>query len=250
MSWVLDLDGVLWRGAVDLPGAADAVARLRAAGERVVFLTNNSEPDVAWFVARLGRAGVEATAADLLTSAQAAAHLVTPGERVLAAAGPGVVEALLARGVTLVEEGPCDAVVVGRHRTFDFDVLTRAAKAIHGGARLIGTNIDPTYPTPDGLEPGNGALLAAVATAGLTTPIVAGKPEQPMADLVRARVDDVEVVVGDQPLTDGRLAEQLGVDFLLVLTGVTTEADLPVAPTPALVAADLAAAVAARLGRP
>lgn len=248
MAWVLDLDGVVWRGATPLTGAARAVERLRTSGHRVVFLTNNAEPTTAELLARLAAAGIHATPDDLLTSPMAAAALIDPGTRVLVAAGPGVIEAVgAAGGVAVTDPREADVVIVGRTRAFDFDLLTRAARALHHGARLIATNADPTYPTADGLEPGNGALVAAVAVAGMTEPEIAGKPHQPMADLVRARVPDVSIIVGDQPSTDGSLAARLGVDFALVLTGVTTDAAL-VVPRPALVGADLAAVVAARLG--
>ncbi len=95
----------------------------------------------------------------------AAARLVAEGERVLVVGGPGIVQAVGAGRATVVEEGPADAVVVGFTRDFDFAALHRAQSAILGGARLIGTNDDATYPTPDGPIPGGGALLAAVAKA-------------------------------------------------------------------------------------
>ena len=156
-----------------------------------------------------------------MTSAQAAAGLVEPGATVLALADGGVPEALDERGVIVVEAGPADAVVVGWTHRFDFDRLADAATAVRDGARLIGTNEDPTHPTPHGLMPGAGALLAAVATAVGVDPEVAGKPHQPMADLMTGRASDVVVVVGDRPATDGLLARRLGVPFALVLSGVT-----------------------------
>ena len=84
-----------------------------------------------------------------------------------------------ARGVTTVRDGPADAVVVGWHRDFDFGRLTAAFDAVHGGARLIGTNDDATYPTPQGPLPGGGSILAAVAYASGAEPTVAGKPFRP-----------------------------------------------------------------------
>jgi 4-nitrophenyl phosphatase len=173
----------------------------------------------------------------------AAARLLSRGERIVALAGPGVHEAVAAAGATVVEEGPADAVIVGFHRDFTYDSLRRATSAVLGGARLIGTNDDPTYPTPDGPIPGGGAILAAVATASGAAPIVAGKPYQPMADLVQADLppgDDRTVVVGDRPSTDGRFARTLGVPFALVLSGVTRAGEA-VDPSPEIVSADLGA---------
>jgi 4-nitrophenyl phosphatase len=244
-AWALDLDGVLWRGAMPIPGAADAVARLRARVERVVFLTNNAGPTIAEHLAKLERIGVVTDPEDLLTSAQAAATMLQPGSTALACAGPGVAEALAARGVRIVEAGPADAVVVGWHREFDFSRLARAADAVRGGARLVGTNEDATFPTPDGLLPGAGALLAAVAFASGATPEVAGKPHAPMRRLVAKRVGSVATVVGDRPSTDGALARALGARFALVLSGVTGQRELDgLVPAPDAVAPDLATLVA------
>lgn len=243
MTWALDLDGVLWRGDTAVPGSAGAVAALRSRGERVVFLTNNSHDRVDAYVAKLERMGVSAPPEDVLTSGQAAASLLEAGTTALVCGGPGVEEALDAAGVKIVTEGPADAVVVGWHDSFDYGRLTAATRAVLDGARLIGTNDDATYPTADGLIPGGGALLAAVAYASGATPEVAGKPHPAMVTLVRSRVGPVEVMVGDRANTDGLLAANLGARFVLVLSGVTKEADLPVEPEPDVVAPDLATAV-------
>jgi HAD superfamily hydrolase (TIGR01450 family) len=247
MAWALDLDGVVWLDEQPIAGAADAVAALRDAGEDVVFCTNLSSRPVAEAEAKLARHGIPAAGA-VLTSAMAAGRLVEPGERVLVCAGPGVVEELTARGAVLVQDGPADAVVVGLHLDFDYEGLRRAATAVRRGARLIGTNDDPTYPTPDGPIPGGGAILAAVATASGVDPIVAGKPYAPMAELVRARLGDHGTVVGDRGDTDGALARRLGYRFVLVLSGSTSAGDDSAADADA-VYPDLATAVTAELSR-
>ena len=243
MTWALDLDGVLWRGDTAIPGSAGAVAALRAGGHRVVFFTNNSHHRLESYVAKLERVGVEADPDDVLTSGQAAASLLAPGSTALVCAGPGVEEALDRRGVEVVKTGPADAVVVGWTSEFDYERLTAAAAAVLGGARLLGTNDDATYPTEDGVIPGGGALLAAVAYASDTTPVVAGKPHAGMVALIEERVGPVEAMVGDRPSTDGLLAAKLGARFALVLSGVTTWEDLPAEPEPDLVADDLMAVV-------
>jgi 4-nitrophenyl phosphatase len=246
-----DLDGVVWLSHQPIPGSVDAIARARAAGHRVLFVTNNSASRLEEVEAALERIGI-AAGGDVLTSAQAAARLLQPGERALVCGGPGVVQALEARGVEVVVEADAivDAVVVGWHRTFDFEGLTRAARAIGRGARLIGTNDDATYPTPDGPIPGGGSILAAVRTASGVEPEIAGKPYEPMAALVRAAVGEEEarmaVMVGDRPSTDGLFARTLGCRFALVWSGVTG-AGATVEPVPDLVAADLEGVVAALL---
>ncbi|HEX5615556.1 MAG TPA: HAD-IIA family hydrolase [Acidimicrobiia bacterium] len=240
-----DLDGVVWRGSVPIPGAADGIATLRAHGVRVGFVTNNSGATVDEYCDRLAAAGVPATGDDVVSSAMAAAALLaaelSPGAAVLACAGAGVREALSQRGFVVVDAPPADAVVVGWHRDFDFDRLAVAADAVRAGARFVATNLDPTYPVPGGLLPGNGAIVAAVAAASGRTPVVAGKPEAPIVALVRARFGTRGVVVGDRPSTDGALAAALGWPFALVLSGVAgTPGEEPVPdPPPPFVAADL-----------
>lgn len=252
MPWVLDLDGVVWLDDEPIDGSAAAVARLQRSGEPVVFVTNNSSVTVADQEAKLARHGIAAEGA-VVTSATAAAELVAPGERALVCAGDGVRAALKARGAEPVTDGDADVVVVGFHRSFDYERLRVAATAVRRGARLVATNDDATFPTPAGPIPGGGAILAAVATASGVTPTVAGKPHQPMADLVVARIgtlaaaeqeDGAGWMVGDRPDTDGRFAQRLGYRFALVLSGVTKSADLPVDPVPDSLAASLADLIA------
>ncbi|MEO6121634.1 MAG: HAD-IIA family hydrolase [Acidimicrobiales bacterium] len=244
VTWALDLDGVVWRGDDLLVGADAAVRQLRAAGQRVVFLTNNSNPPLAATVAKLAGFGIVVDDADVLTSARAAASMLAPGTTAVVCGGPGVVEALEQAGVEVVAAGPADAVVVGWHREFDYARLTVAANTVLSGARLVATNDDATYPMAEGLVPGGGALVAAVAYASGVAAEVAGKPHEPMVALVRRLVGPVEMMVGDRPDTDGRLARRMGARFGLVLSGVTTGADLPVDPEPDVVAPDLASLVA------
>ena len=235
-----DLDGVIWLGDEPIPGSAGAVADLRAAGHRVIFVTNFSFAPVEMTEDKLADHGIPAVG-DVVTSAQAAAHLVRPGERVLVCGGPGIVQAVERRGAEVVGDGRIDAVVVGFHRTFDFEAMTRASAAVRGGARLIGTNDDATYPTPSGPIPGGGAILASVAVASGQSPIVAGKPHQPMADLVRTLLGGLStdtVMVGDRPDTDGLFAERLGCRYAQVWSGVTSPQEI-VTPRPALVAGNL-----------
>ena len=246
MVWLLDLDGVVWLSDTVIPGVPEAVARLREAGNTILFLTNNSSRCIGDLVEKFERMGIEVVADEIVTSAQAAATMLEPGSTALVCAGEGVREALDARGVKTVDSGPADAVVVGFHKEFDYDRLNAAYQAIRGGARLIGTNDDTTYPTPEGPIPGGGALLASVAAAAGVEPEVAGKPYQPMADAVRERIGgaaDDGMVVGDRPDTDGLIAKRLGLPFALVFTGVTAEDDKPFDPEPDKTAPDLATLV-------
>ena len=205
---------------------------------RVVFATNNSAPTTGELLARLEAFGVTSSEADLVSSAAAAASLVQPGQSVKVLAEAGVLEALDARGVTAADGDRADVAMVGWTRTFDFDSLAATATVARTSRRLVATNEDPTHPTPKGLMPGAGALLAAVATASGVRPEIAGKPHEPMASLMRARFgfadgDSSVVMIGDQPRTDGKLAERLKIPFGLVDSGVTAagshDFDVPVA---------------------
>jgi ribonucleotide monophosphatase NagD (HAD superfamily) len=163
-----------------------------------------------------------------------------------------VTEAVERRGAIAVTDGPCDAVMVGFHRTFTYDRLRVAATAVQAGARLIGTNDDATYPTPEGPIPGGGAILAAVEVGSGTKAVVAGKPFEPMAELVRQAVGAAAaqsaVMVGDRPSTDGRFARQLGCRYAHVWSGVTPRG-AAVDPAPDLFGDDLGHVVRQLLGR-
>lgn len=251
-TWVIDLDGVIWLSGEAIDGSATAVDRLRRAGHRVLFATNNADPTVAELVERLAVAGVRAEPDEIVSSAQAAAAMVGPDDRVLACGGAGLLEAMAAAGVEAVDavhtrdHPPVDAVVVGMTRDFDYALLTRVSLAVRAGARLIGTNEDPTHPTPEGLWPGSGALIAAVSTAAQQPADFAGKPHDPMVRLLEARTagDGIAMVAGDRPATDGVLARRLGVPFGLVLSGVIAPGHGPLDVEPDDEVADLAALVA------
>ncbi len=239
---MLDLDGVIWVGGTPVPGAAGAVERLQRSSAPVVFVTNMSALTVADQEAKLADCGIDATGS-VITSATAAGQLLRAGERVLVVGGPGIDEAVELAGAEVCTSGAVDAVVVGMDPGFNYDTLSRAMRAVRGGARLIGTNHDPSYPTERGLEPGGGSLLAAVATAAEAVPTMAGKPNQPIVDCVRSRIGDTGVVVGDRPDSDGLFAQALGYEFALVLSGVVGADELPVTPEPQFCAPDLAALV-------
>ncbi len=249
-----DLDGVIWLAHEPIDGSVDAIATLRESGRRVVFVTNNSAATVAEHEAALGIIGISA-GGDVASSAMAVTHLIRPGQRVLIAAGPGVVEAVEhAGGEAVVNTGrptdaEFDAVVVGMHRDFDYDRLAVASGAARACGRLIGTNEDTTYPTPHGLQPGGGSILAAIASASGVEPVIAGKPHEPMAALVATMLarpsepfaPDRVLMVGDRPETDGLFAARLGSRFALVRSGVSAAGATIAATTPVdLDIADLA----------
>ncbi len=247
MAWVLDLDGVIWLGGDVIAGAPEAVRALRAAGEEVVFATNNSSATVGEQEAKLASMGIPAEGA-VVTSALASVRLLDPADRVFVVGGPGLREAVTGRGCRLADGPECDVVICGLARDLTYDMLRTAGLAVRAGARWILTNPDPTYPTSHGLEPGAGAIGAAISAAGGRAPLIGGKPEGAMVDLLRERLGDDGIVVGDRADTDGRFATALGYRFGLVLSGVTSDADLPIEPAPWRIERDLRTLVLAALG--
>jgi HAD superfamily hydrolase (TIGR01450 family) len=221
---VLDLDGVVWLAGQEIPGASRAVELLRTNGRRVLFVTNNSSPTLQQMRDRLGRIGIEADDEEIITAAIAAASVLLPASSAHVIGDRGVHEAVERAGVTISTERP-DAVVVGWERSFTFDGIALAATNIRSGARFIATNDDPTHPTAEGLLPGTGALVAAIATAAEATPLIAGKPGRPTIDLILQRSDGIEWCIGDRPSTDGALAAALGVPFGLVRSEATPVSD-------------------------
>ena len=130
-----DLDGVVWLAHQPIPGSVDGIAQLRAAGHRVLFVTNNSAATVEVQEASLEAIGIPA-AGDVLTSANAAALLIEPGQKVMVCGGEGVAQAVVGRGALVAIDGiDVDVVVVGFHRTFDYEEMLVASRAVRNGAR-------------------------------------------------------------------------------------------------------------------
>jgi glycerol-1-phosphatase len=225
---LLDLDGVVYVGPDAVPGVPASLARARAGGMRLGFVTNNASRTPDEVAAHLGELGVPASAADVITSSQAAAAVVRAehgaGARVLPVGGPGVAAALAEAGLTVVsgaEEHPV-AVVQGYGRDVGWAQLAEAVVAVRGGATHVATNADATIPSPRGPLPGNGALVGVVSAVTGQPPVVTGKPDPAMhAECVRRTGAVRPLVVGDRLDTDIEGARRAGAAGLLVLTGVT-----------------------------
>jgi glycerol 3-phosphatase-2 len=246
---LLDLDGVVYTGQGAVPGAVSALRQAREAGLRLAFVTNNASRSPSAVAAHLTRLGVTATADDVVTSAQAAASLIAervpPGSAVLVAGAMGLRLALRARGlrpVSVASDRPL-AVVQGYAPDMSYGLLAEAAMAVRAGALFVGANADLTLPSPRGLQPGNGSMLAVIATSTGVQPIVAGKPEPPLhAEAVARTGARNPLVVGDRLDTDIEGATRGDADSMLVLTGVSTPRDLVLAPPsqrPTYVSVDL-----------
>jgi len=245
---LLDLDGTLFRGDSAIP---EAVTALATGGQRLIYVTNNASRSAADVAVHLGELGFPVTGDDVATSAQAAGRLLTeyvrPGQAVLVVGTDALAAEVAARGfrpVRDVSERPV-AVVQGHSPTTAWPDLAEAAYAIRRGAVWVAANTDATLPTERGLAPGNGSMVAALRAATGAEPHVAGKPYPP---LLRAALEQAAaqrpLVVGDRLDTDIEGANRVGLDSLLVLTGVSTLEDLRRAPKvqhPTYVAATMAA---------
>ncbi|MEA2477730.1 MAG: hypothetical protein QOC87_1929 [Actinomycetota bacterium] len=233
---VCDLDGVVYRGDRVIEGAPDALKRLAGEGVKVVFCTNNSRSTVDDYVKKLTGMGVDdVEPQDVLTSGLVTARVLRgrgyAGCRAIVVGGRGIVEALSAEGIeTDVDpaSSKTDLVVVGWDPGFDYETLRRASAAVRAGASLIATNADATFPGPDGLWPGAGAILAAIETASGVRAEVMGKPKPPTMDAIEALLDGRQRIacIGDRPDTDLAGGVARGWTTILVLSGVTTKEEV------------------------
>jgi HAD superfamily hydrolase (TIGR01450 family) len=248
---MLDLDGVVYVGPEAVPGAPGHLARARDAGMRLAYVTNNASRPPATVAQHLRDLGVEARDEDVVTSAQAAARLLSEqlpaGAPVFVIGGRGLEVALTELGLRPVQdpdEEPA-AVVSGYSGDLRWATVMAGAILVRRGLPWVASNTDLTVPTLQGPGPGNGALVGVVARFAEREPVVAGKPQAPLFEETLRRVGGRRpLVVGDRLDTDIEGANAVGYDSLLVMTGVT---DLEVLVNalpplrPSFVAADLAA---------
>ncbi|HEX8938768.1 MAG TPA: HAD-IIA family hydrolase [Candidatus Limnocylindrales bacterium] len=276
MLLLVDLDGVVYRGSVPVPGVAAVLAARAAVGDEVVYVTNNSMWYRADYVARLSAMGAPVSPDRVVSSARATGFYLRSAEpavrRVLTVGAPGLERELRDAGFEVVPAAEAaerrardglearqaaadpDAVVVGLDREVTYARLAVAAETIRAGVRFVATNRDPVFPTERALQPGAGAVVAFIEAASGVTPVSIGKPAPfLLREAARAvgRSAEEAVMVGDGLLTDLAAARAVGARSVLMLTGVTTAVQveaLPPAERPTEVAAD-AAALAAALDR-
>jgi 4-nitrophenyl phosphatase len=255
---LIDMDGVLWRGNTPLPGLTTFFAFLREHAIRFVLVTNNASNTAQHYVKRLADYGIEVSLKEILTSAQATAeHLAQKSEPhtpVYVIGGNGLTEALTHNRFRLVDSDDHPRyVVVGWDRELTYDKLAKATLAIRAGADFVGTNPDRTWPSEQGQVPGAGATLAALQAATDVEPTVIGKPSPLMFRTAMQRMGAAyynTAMIGDRLETDILGGQRAGVTTVLVLSGVTSDADLSDAQVrPDLVFDDIAAFVRAWKGR-
>ncbi len=231
-GFLIDMDGVLYRGTDLIPGADRFIRELRDRDIPFRFLTNNSQRTRRDVVARLVRMGLDVEEEHVFTSAMATGRYLAqqkPGGTAYVIGEGGLLTALHQHGYAIVDHEP-DYVVVGEGRTFNLEMVEAAVRMIFGGAKLIATNMDPNCPTQNGIRPGCGAMVAMLETATGVKAFSVGKPSPVMMRAARKELGlatDETTMIGDTMETDILGAVQLGFHSVLVLSGGTKLEDLP-----------------------
>jgi HAD superfamily hydrolase (TIGR01450 family) len=250
---ILDLDGCVWIGGDPVPGSVEAVEALRGAGKRVAFATNDPRSPGEEYVTRLWGVGIQASLADVVTVGGAVQHLLADsrfGQTAFVIGTAALVRHVEDAGLRVLNgtdlASRAEVVVVGGTEDLVYDDLRNAALAARRGADFLATGRDPTYPMPDGLWPGTGAIVAAVETASGRSATIVGKPEPQLFLTALDRLGEGRtLVVGDRLDADVAGAAGAGLDAALVLSGGASaeEAAAVVEDGPVAVAANLAALV-------
>jgi 4-nitrophenyl phosphatase len=232
------MDGVIYTGNTAIAGAPEFFRFLERTDRAFQCITNNSTLTAAQFAAKLASMDIHVAPGRVLTSAEATAVALRQrfpeGTRVFAIGEEGLARAMIGAGFRLVHER-AQVVVVGLDRRLTYQRLMRACFAIREGAAFIATNPDLYLPTEEGMLPGTGATLAYLQTATGVAPTAIGKPESTMLEVAMHRLGvaaDETVMIGDGLLTDMPAGQRAGTTTLLVLTGVSTAADVANAPSP------------------
>lgn len=233
---IVDMDGVLYRGNDPISGAKGFIELLQQQGTPFVLLTNNSTRTAGQCVVKLKEMGISVEEDTILTSGQATAiyleKVAQPKARIYLMGEEGLRAEIVSRGFILAEDD-VNFVVVGMDTQFTYDKLKKATLAIRRGARFIGTNSDRTFPTPEGIIPGAGAILAALEASTGVEPFVVGKPQRAIFELAMEKMDaapDETAVVGDRLDTDIVGGVNAGLTTILLLSGIADSQELENSP--------------------
>ncbi len=230
-GFLIDMDGVIYRGHRPIRGAAEFIARLQALGHPFLFLTNNSQRSRRDIRLRLRRMEMEVEEGHVFTCAMATARFLArqhPGGTAYVIGEGGLLNALHRNGYAVDDQRP-DYVIVGEGKTLSMEMLEKAVTFVNDGARLIATNLDPNCPTERGMRPGCGAIVRAIEAATGRTALALGKPSPiTMCEAARELGTPPErtVVIGDTMATDILGGVQLGYTTVLVLSGGTSKKEV------------------------
>jgi NagD protein len=231
-AFIIDMDGVIYHGNLLLKGAADFVEWLVRSNKAFLFLTNSSDRSPVELSQKLDRLGIQVDPEHFYTSALATAGFLAsqrPGGSVYVIGEPGLIQALYDAGFTMNNVNP-DYVVVGEGRGYSLEALERAVNLVQKGARLIGTNPDLTGPVEGGIVPACGSLVAPIELATGVKAYFVGKPNPLIMRHGLRRLNAVReetAIVGDRMDTDIVAGVETEIDTILVLSGVTSLADIP-----------------------
>jgi NagD protein len=238
-GYLIDMDGVIYRGSEPIPGAAEFIGWLQSTGTPYLFLTNNSCYTALDVVVKLRKFNIDTTVDHVYTSAMATAEFVQkqkPAATAFVIGEGGLLKSLNDSGIA-VSRDRADYVIVGEGRVLNFELVEQAHRLIASGSRLISTNADTWCPTDNGPRPGCGAIVALLESATGRAAYHVGKPNPFMMRAARKRIDlatDEVTMIGDTMETDIRGATDLGFESILVLTGSSqpeTLEQFPYAPT-------------------
>lgn len=230
-GFLIDMDGVIYRGHEMIPGADTFVRQLLDQEIAFLFLTNNSQRTGRDVATRLRRMGIPVEERHIFTCAMATARFLAaqkPHGTAFVIGEGGLTQALHHNGYSIVDSDP-DYVVVGEGRTFTFENIEKAVRMIMRGAKLVATNPDPNCPTSEGLRPGCGAIVAMLEKATGLEAFSVGKPSPVMMRAARKALDlsaEETTMIGDTMETDILGGVQMGYRTILVLSGGTQEHDL------------------------
>jgi HAD superfamily hydrolase (TIGR01450 family) len=219
-GFIFDLDGCVYTGNRLVPGVEAILQTLRAAGRRLLFLTNNSREDGGELQAKLIRLGLPASREEVLAAVEIVGPVIRDrfGPSRVLAVGSETLRRLLAeaghRLVPAEEYRDAQVVVVGHDFEFDYRKLTIASRAVAGGAAFVAVNLDPRLPVEGGeFFPGCGTIAEAVARAAGVRPEVVGKPMPHIFRVALARLGVLPqeaAMVGDSLVSDVRGAQAVG----------------------------------------
>lgn len=230
-GFLIDMDGVIYRGNEIIPGAREFIGKLQEKNIPFLFLTNNSQRTRRDVAMKLVRMGFRVDEEHIFTCAMATARFLKsqkPDGTAYVIGEGGLLHALHRNGYSVVDSEP-DYVVVGEGRSFNMEMMERAVNMIFNGAKLVSTNPDPNCPTNNGIRPGCGAIVSLLERATGITAFSVGKPSPVMMRAARKELglsSAETTMIGDTLETDIVGGVQMGYDTVLVLSGGTREEDL------------------------
>lgn len=230
-GFLIDMDGVMYRGSQLIEGADEFVRLLREQEIPFMFLTNNSQRTRRDVATKLDRMGIEVEEEHIFTCAMATARFLAsqkPNGTAYVIGEGGLMQAMHQNGFSIVDHDP-DYVVVGEGRTITFEMIETAVRMVCAGARLIATNMDPNCPTQNGIRPGCGAIVAMIEAATGRKAFSVGKPNPIMMRMARKELGlsaEETIMIGDTMETDILGGLQMGYRTILVLSGGTAKEQL------------------------